>query len=67
MKLELIKEQKQIEPVKYWVKVNDSYVTSLTKLFVSEDEANDYYDTLVKLSKEYGTKEETVILRTCEI
>lgn len=64
MKIELIKEVKPLGEILYWVKVNDSYLTSLTAWFKDEQLANNYYDKLVKLEQEITKEESLTVLKS---
>jgi len=64
MKIELVKEVKPLGDITYWVKVNDSYLTSLTAWFKDEQLANNYYDKLVKLDQENTELESLTVLKS---
>ena len=64
MKIELIKEVSALGDVKYWVKVNDSFLTSLTNYYRDEEAANEYYNKLVKLAEEITEEDSLTVLKS---
>jgi len=67
MKIELVKEVKPIGDVKYWIIVNDSYFSSLTKYYRDEESADAYYLYLCKLAKDNETEESRIVLKSVEV
>jgi hypothetical protein len=64
MKIELIKEVKPLGEILYWVKVNDSFLTSLTTCFNDEERANRYYNRLIQLDQETNKEPSLTVLKS---
>lgn len=64
MKIEIVRIKDKGIPVEFWVKVNDSYMTSLTKKFETEEEATKYFEELVVIAETDNEEDSETILKT---
>ena len=64
MKIEIVRIKDKGIPVEFWVKVNDSYMTSLTKKFLTEEEATKYFEELVVIAESDNEEESQIVLKS---